>query len=195
MYQDDSTLRLRIQKLEGRLRGMMALAVVAAGWVLLDRTSPMAVGAGGDGDTKAGPQEIVASRIVIVDEAGRRRMIMGSDYMKGRVSHATGLFVFDKEGTERGGFSTMDDGSVVFALDAPNGVGSPMRDRLGMKVHANGAATLSMIDNKTMIPVRLVSDADGGGGLEFYDYDLDARKVAIKRVGFDGTHSRTQSLD
>ena len=103
--------------------------------------------------------------------------------------------MFDETGNERGGFGTMEDGSVVLALDAPVGVGSSMRDRVGLKVYKNGSAYISLINNKTGIPVRMVSDADGGGGVEFLDYDLKARKAFIKRLSYNGESKTERSLD
>ena len=49
--------------------------------------------------------------------------------------------------------------------------------------------------HSTGIPVRLVSDADGEGGIEFFDYDLKARKAFVKRIGFKGETKSEQSLD
>ena len=70
-----------------------------------------------------------------------------------------------------------------------------MRDRLGLKVYKNGAAMISVINNQTGIPVRLISDADGTGGVEFLDYDLTARKAFIKRISFKGETTSERSLD
>ncbi len=56
-------------------------------------------------------------------------------------------------------------------------------------------AGVSLINNQTGIPVRLVSDADGEGGIEFFAYDLKARKAFVKRIGFKGETKSEQSLD
>ena len=86
---------------------------------------------------------------------------------------------------ERGGMSTMDDGSVVLALDAPRGVGSPMRDRIGMMVQPDGASSLLLIDNQTRGVVKLQSDGKGGGGPQVFKWDVPAKKVHIKTLTFD----------
>lgn len=181
-------LTARINKLEGRLRTITIIAIAATAWIVFGQ----GINANAGSDE---PVEITASKITIVDQEGNRRILLGSDYEKGRISEAAGIFIFDDTGTERGGFITMKDGSAVIALDAPAGVGNPMRDRLGLKVYKNGAAMISILNNKTLMPVRLISDEDGGGGVEFLDYDLEARKVSIKRLDFKGETTTEQSLD
>ena len=139
---------------------------------------------------------IRARQISIVDENGTVRLLLGEDARatdrRGRMS---ALLVFDELGNERGGFGTFDDLSVVLALDAPLGVGAAMRDRIGLVVTADGSARLNLNDNTTAVPVRLTTDAEGGGGLEFIGYDLDARKATIRRLSFDGETEREVSLD
>ena len=100
----------------------------------------------------------------------------------------------DATGAERGGFCTMDDLSVVLGIDAPQAVGDAMRDRIGLQVAPDGSASIELIDNKTQIPVRLQSDAAGGGGLEFIGYDLDRKQATIRRLAFAGESKREVSL-
>jgi hypothetical protein len=188
MSEREYELMARVKKLEARLRAIVLVTFVIAAWVVLDRATSA-------GASEGDPAEIVASKITIVDEQGRRRLLLGGEYEKGRVSKAAGIFLFDDTGAERGGMITMEDGSAVIALDAPAGVGSPMRDRLGLKVYKNGAASISLINNQTGIPVRLISDANGTGGVEFLDYDLTARKAFLKRIDYNGETKSEQSLD
>lgn len=183
-------LMMRIKTLESRLRAITIITIAIAAWVVLGRGTHA-----GANDDNEEPVEIVASKITIVDENGIRRLLLGSDNLKGRISKASGLLIFDETGAERGGTGTMTDGSATIALDAPVGVGSPMRDRLGLKVYKNGAAMISIINNQTGITVRLISDEDGKGGIEFIDYDLGARKAIIKRIDFNGETKTEQSLD
>lgn len=78
---------------------------------------------------------------VVVDDEGHTRVVLGQDpATTQRSSRGAGLALYDEKGSERAGFSTMADGSVVLGLDAPLGVGAPMRDRIGLKVHASGSA-------------------------------------------------------
>ena len=122
MSQRETELTARIKKLETRLRATILVMFVIAAWVMLDRGTTARA-------SEDNPVEIVASKITIVDEKGRRRLLLGGEYAKGRISKSAGLYIFDETGTERGGMGTMEDGSAVIALDAPAGVGSPMRDR------------------------------------------------------------------
>jgi hypothetical protein len=178
----------RVRELEARVRRLTrVVAALAAGLAVAVLT-----GMAQDGK----PREITASRLTVVDDEGRPRVVIGPDPAGvERISRGAGLVLLDVTGNERGGFSTMEDGSVVLGLDAPVGVGASMRDRIGLKVYANGAATINVINNDTGIPVRLISDPEGSGGIEFLDYDLDARKALIKRISYTGETRSEQSLD
>lgn len=69
-----------------------------------------------------------------------------------------------------------------------------MRDRIGLRVEKTGAASIALINNQTGIPVRLLAEAEGPGGIEFIDYDLDARKAFIKRIDYKGESKTEQNL-
>ena len=132
-------------------------------------------------------ETIRARRLEIVDDQGVVRVVIGQDPKDTqRRARACGLTVHDTTGAERGGFSTFDDMSVVFAMDAPTGVGHKMRDRIGLQVAPDGSASVGLIDNNTHIPVRLKSDAGGGGGLEFIGYDAEHKRAMIRRLAFAG---------
>jgi hypothetical protein len=79
----------------------------------------------------------------------------------------------------------MADGSVVLGLDAPVGVGAPMRDRIGLNVEPNGAAYVMLIDNQTRAVAKLHSDG-GGGGVQVFKWDIPAKLVHIRTLKFDG---------
>jgi hypothetical protein len=82
--------------------------------------------------------------------------------------------------------STFDDLSVVMALDAPRGVGHPMRDRLGLRVDATGSAHVMLLDNQTRAVAKLHSDGAGGGGVQVFKWDMDAKQVYVKTFTYDG---------
>jgi hypothetical protein len=147
------------------------------------------------GAPAAAPADLTVRRLVVVDDHGRARLELGQDPADTqRRSRSCGLTIFDATGAERGGLSTMDDGSVVLGLDAPVGVGSPMRDHIGMVVAPDGSARIDLINNETLLPVRLVSDADGTGGVEFFKYDLDKRECTVRRLSEAGESTRVLPL-
>ncbi|HZN42017.1 MAG TPA: hypothetical protein VFD82_24660 [Planctomycetota bacterium] len=170
-------LQHRIHVLERRARTTRRAALVAfmalAGLACLEAPQ--------------GAEIVRARRLEIVDDKGVVRVVIGQDPKDTqRRARACGLTVHDTTGAERGGFSTFDDMSVVLGLDAPTGVGHPMRDRIGLQVAPDGSASVGLIDNETQIPVRLKSDAGGGGGLEFIGYDAEHKKATIRRLAFAG---------
>jgi hypothetical protein len=87
--------------------------------------------------------------------------------------------------------TTMDDGSVVLALDAPDGVGAPMRDRLGMVVGADGSSYIMLIDNQTRAVAKLYSDGKGGGGPQVFKWEPDKKQVQVKTLTYDGDKIET----
>jgi hypothetical protein len=132
-------------------------------------------------------ETVRSRRLEIVDDKGVVRVVIGQDPKDTqRRARSCGITVHDSTGAERGGLATFDDMSVVFAMDAPAGVGHAMRDRIGLHVAPDGSASVGLIDNQTQIPVRLQSDAGGGGGLEFIGYDDEHKKATIRRLAFAG---------
>lgn len=161
----------------------LALAVVAlTAWIGLRGSSSVV-----DVD------ELRAHRIVILDDNDVKRIEIGQDAADaGRRDRSAGVWIFDNAGNERGGMSTFDDGSVVIALDAPVGVGSQdVRDRAGLRVSADGSAQLLLTDNQTRGVVRLLSDGDGGGGVQTFKWDMAGGQINIRTTHFDGDE-RTQ---
>ncbi len=131
--------------------------------------------------------EVRARKFVLVDDAGVVRAMLQQDPENaGRRSRSAGLLVFDPKGHERGGFCTMDDGSVVLAMDAPRGVGASMPDRIGLVVYPDGSSYIMVIDNQTRGVARMDSDAEGKGGLKVFKWDMEAKQVHVKTLTFDG---------
>jgi len=188
MIPNERELCRRVQVLERRIARMTTAAI--AGVLCL-----LCIAVIGAAPSDHEPRELTVKRLVVVDSQGKPRIILGEDpQATDRISRAAGIALYDKSGAERAGLSTMADGSVVLGLDAPLGVGSPMRDRIGLKVYPDGSATISLIGNDTGIPVQLASEAKGGGGVEFYDYDLEKRLAFIKRIDFKGESTSQQAL-
>lgn len=185
---DHAEMSRRFEVLERRLRRTQATLLVVlfvAGCAGMAALAPR----------RAEPTtpEVRTKRLVVVDDKDVARVVIGQDPEDGpRRSRAVGMTVHDKTGAERGGFATMDDGSVVLAMDAPTGVGSPMRDRLGMVVWPDGSSYLMLIDNQTRGVVKLVSDGKGEGGPQVFKWDDAAEEVRIKTLTFDGERVETQ---
>lgn len=79
-------------------------------------------------------------------------------------------------------------------MDAPVGVGAPMRDRIGLKVMPDGSAYVMLIDDDTHAVAKLQSDGAGGGGVQVFKWDLPARRVHIRTVVFGGDLRDSVSL-
>ncbi len=131
--------------------------------------------------------EVRTKRLVVVDDSGRARVVIDQDpATTDRRSRSAGVTLFDSTGAERGGMSTMDDGGVVMALDAPMGVGSPMRDRIGLVVNPDGSSHVMLLDNETRAVAKLQSDGKGGGGVQVFKWEESPRVVRIRTLTYDG---------
>jgi hypothetical protein len=173
------SLEERVRLLERKSRRERALlaALVVAGLC----------GAATVQESRPSTDTLTARHLLIQDSQGRTRIHLGEDPPDTqRRSRACGVQLLDATGAERFGVGTMKDLSVVLGLDSPHGVGDPMRDRIGLSVEPDGSASITLIDNRTLIPVRLVSEAGGGGGVEFIDYDFEQRKATITRLNSKG---------
>lgn len=180
---------LRLEKSISRSRRMMAgLATLPIFIMVAAFASPLQERAGK-------PGEIVATKVIVVDDQGVPRVTIGQDKPStNRRSRAAGITIFDKTGFERGGLGTFDDGSVALALDAPKGVGSKFPDRIGMLVWPHGGTQLALRDNQSETVVQLRSSGDGGGGVDLFQWRLD--KVHVKTLTYAGEerseHGRPQ---
>jgi len=140
-------------------------------------------------------KEVRTKRLVVVDDAGRERVVIAQDPVESqRRSRSAGLSVFDSAGTERGGFSTLDDGSVIFGLDAPRGVGNPMAERLSLAVSADGSSAVMLLDNLTRAVARLESDGNDGG-VQVFKWDMEGKKIHIRTVVYGGDRLETVPIN
>lgn len=140
--------------------------------------------------------EIRTRRIVVIDAQGQTRVRLGSDDASDpkRNSQVVGLTIYDRNGDERGGIATADDGSAVIALDAPAGIGATMRDRIGMKVEPNGDSWLALISNRPGFAAVLRS-RDETGTLELARPDPDTGRFDVRTIGLDGDTRRQDPMD
>ncbi|MEA3053308.1 MAG: hypothetical protein QOG72_2211 [Sphingomonadales bacterium] len=139
------------------------------------------------------PREIVVSRLTLVDDKGVARVVIGQDPVDSkRRSRGAGVYIRDRDGNERGGFGTMDDGSAVFAMDAPRGVGTLYPDRIGMMVWPHGGSQMMLLDNKSRSVVQLRANGDGEGGLDLFNWQPE--KVDIRTLNFGGESRESEKL-
>ena len=165
-----------------RLTTLAALAVAAAALSAFVRSVPVS-------------DEVRTRRVVVVDAAGRPRIELGEDRSDFRISRSAGLRLYDTVGAERGGFGTTATGRVTLGLDAPMGVGSPMRDRIGLAVGRDGSAYVMLIDNETRAVAKLHSDGKGGGGVQTFKWEQADRLVRIRTTTYDGERRDSLRLD
>ena len=182
-------LETRIARLEGQLRAAYAASLLFALLVLLAVTSP----------TPA-PQQttapVVRARgLIIVDEAGRERIMLGApvpDPKEGRRrSPSVGLVINDPAGYERFGLGLTDEGRIGMGFDAPPGTGDDRnRERINIVADATGGAYIRFVNRKTFVPGRLVLDDKDEFYLEFLDFPEG--KTVSRRISFKGDEKAEQ---
>ena len=167
----------RLERQMYRMRLAFLSLILIAGAVIITSMQPQAEVL----------EEVRTKRVVVVDDEGVARVVIGQDPKDTqRRSRSAGITIHDKTGSERGGLGTFEDGSVVMALDAPSGVGNPMRDRIGMGVWPDGSSHLILLDNQTKGVVKLYSDGTEKGGVQVFAWDDSARVVSTKTITFAG---------
>lgn len=177
-------LKARMAALERRTAvayGITALALATALGLGVAATSPPAGGVAGTGIKAGIIDEVRTRKLVVVDDQDRVRATIDQDGPEiDRYARSAGLTIYDMDGRERGGIATIDDGSAVIALDSPWGVGSPMRDRAGAKVFADGTAMMGVLSNRGEFAAILRSDGDAGH-LDLHAPD-DGSRVSQQRT-------------
>ena len=181
---------LRLEKLLSRIRvlaALLPLAVLILFAVLGIRPVTSAARI---------QDEVITRRLMVVDGAGRVRVLIAQDPEDSqRRSRSAGLVVFDSTGAERGGFTTFDDGSVGLGMDAPQNVGAPMRDRLGLSVGPDGSAEVMLLDNQTRAVAKMLSEGNGDGGLQVFKWDMEGKKIHVRTVIYDGDRHETLPMN
>lgn len=122
--------------------------------LLLSRLAPPPVHAQ---DSPAVTPILRARQIVVVDEHGRDRVIIGAPVKDpNRIAPMAGLIILDQHGHERVGMGVNDQGNASIGLDAPMGKGDDRnRERIVMEADANGGAEIDLFNKKTFIAGRL----------------------------------------
>jgi hypothetical protein len=114
---------------------------------------------------------ITAKRLVIEDEHGVQRLILGAPapdpMMHGKLvkrkSPFAGLIINDAKGDERGGIGMMDDGTMSMGFDQ-NG-----REWTVIYVLPNGKAGILINDPQGRDRISIASEPDGMPKIQFFD--------------------------
>jgi hypothetical protein len=69
-----------------------------------------------------------------------------------------------------------------------------MPDRLGLRVYPDGASHIMLLDNQTRAVAKLASDGEGGGGVQVFRWDMEAKQIHIKTVQYDGDQLETMPM-
>lgn len=181
MNRDIEQLERRIVTLEHKLRRRSQVSALAIVSILATAATTLYATNTDKIQEPRITEEVRTRKLVVVDDQNRIRVTIDQDAPEiDRYERSAGLTIFDDQGRERGGIATIDDGSAVIALDAPWGVGSPMRDRAGTKVFADGTSAMGLISNRGAFAAVLRSDGDSGF-LDLYRPD-DAEGVFEQRT-------------
>ena len=175
-------LVVRMDGLERRLRALAMVSAALAVFAISAITLPSATAQGQ-------PQVLRARGLIIVDEQGRERIVLGSpvpDPKEGkRLNPSTGMLINDINGYERFGLGLTQDNRMGMGFDAPPGKGDDRnRERINIVADDNGGAYLRFLNRKTGVVGRLMLDAADQFYLEFLDFPEG--KVLSRRIGFKG---------
>ena len=180
--EESGTTTARIARLETLVRilgaGLALFAFVAISAITL----PSAIAQGQ-------PQILRARGLIIVDDQGRERIIIGSpvpDPKEGkRLNPSTGMVINDINGYERFGLGLTQNNRMGMGFDAPPGTGDDRnRERINIVADENGGSYLRFLNRKTGVVGRLTLDAEDQFYLEFLDFPQG--KVVSRRIGFKG---------
>jgi|GEM_PF-2043269 hypothetical protein len=171
----------RIEALERKARGSRAvsallgtllLAVTLGAWITPER------------------QEVLRVRgLVIVDERGRERVVLGAPVPnpKGeqRNSPGAGMVINDTAGEERFGLTLQENGRMSMGFDAAPGSGDPRNpERLNLGVGPDGSGYLRFLDRRTGLAGYLGLRQDDRVWLEFAEVTADS--IIRRRMGLRG---------
>ncbi len=137
-------------------------------------------------------KQVLARRIVAVDDSGAVRVRIGEDAKDtGRQSRGAGITLYDSTGKERGGMMTMDNGGVAFGLDAADIPPGQVSDRLGMMVDAKGNAMLMLADPNGG-PAVMLRGGTAGGSMQIMQMSPDQKHVQMRTLDVKGDAPSSQ---
>jgi hypothetical protein len=132
------------------------------------------------------PRDVLRARgLVIEDDAGRPRVVLGAPIPENRTATRSGLKILDASGVERLGMSLLSNGSMVLGLDAPAGTGNDAnKERITLVADESGGAAMTFKDRRTFVVSRMYLDSDNRAWLQFSDYTQEPART--RRVGLSG---------
>jgi hypothetical protein len=173
-----TSLNRRLTRLEARCR-RLRLTVLALAVLLVASLTTMQPGAQQTADI------LRVKGLVVEDEAGRARIVLGAPMAEGPSSRRTGLKILDGAGVERIGISAMNDGDAVIGLDAPLGTGDDRNaERINLVADAKGGASIVFKDRRTFVAARMYLDPQNQVWMQFSDFAQTP--AVLRRLGLKG---------
>ncbi|MDM7921466.1 MAG: hypothetical protein QUS14_04125 [Pyrinomonadaceae bacterium] len=132
--------------------------------------------------------------LIIVDEKGRERIIMGAPvpdppHLGKRINPAHGMIILDDRGYERFGVGLMDEtGQMAMGFDAPIDPANPTKnpERLHLIADGKGGAMIRFLNRQTGVPGWIRLGDDDKLYFEFIDVQPDKNKVTRRQLSIDG---------
>jgi len=176
-----------------RTTKLLVSLLVAGVWVLLVQNAFEVPSVSASSETDQTQQVIRARGLIIVDEKGRERIIMGSPvpdppHRGKRISPGHGMIILDTEGNERFGLGLMDNGNMGMGFDAPPDPAEPRKntERLHFIADAKGGAMIRFLNRQTGVPGWIRLGDDDKLYFEFIDVQPDKNKVIKRQLTIDG---------
>jgi hypothetical protein len=178
MTPDASAVDERVRHIEHSARRTRLLAVTASIGLL----ATWLTGAAWPGEPQ---DDVVRARLLVIeDEQGRDRIVLGAPLGDGR--QYTGMKILNADGAEQFAVSLKADGSVGMGFDVMPGVGDPRnRERLNLGVTATGRGWIRYLDNGTRARLFVTLDSTDAPVVQFLDWPDDER-ILVRQLGFSG---------
>ena len=168
----------RFTRLETECRRLRVAVVTLAVLVIVTATTlhPRA---------QQAPEILRARGLIIEDEGGRPRVVLGAPIPETRTTMRSGLKILDASGVERLGMNLLSNGAMVLGLDAPAGTGNDAnKERITLVADENGGAAITFKDRRTYVVSRMFLDSDNRAWLQFSDYSQEPSRT--RRLGLSG---------
>ena len=146
-------------------------------------------------DTPNRVSQVIKTRgLIIVDEQGRDRIIIGAPvpdppHIGKRINPAHGMIILDQNGYERFGVGLMDNnGQMAMGFDAPPDPANPKKnpERLHLIADGKGGAMIRFLNRQTGVPGWIRLGEDDRLYFEFIDVQKDKNKVVKRQLSMDG---------